>query len=335
MGFENKAIVALGSSTLDMSVVADYVIESKNKRDLLDLWREFGNYCTNRHAANIEAIILNAEGPCILIQMWEYYEDECDDKCEWFLIGTNRFTETISDLFAKKGFAKIELNPEEERFGYENWRFSGTKYPLTDGAKKWEEHINGKTAVIACDENGDRKKIAVGYHVERIFTMENRHKFAHGSDAAEKLSEHGLNIWNARDALCIYGEMTQGMDKISDEDLYNIVSAYRDTKRHEQLAESAKINTNDMGLFPFDEYDVRISRNDYGIPCFHVIKEDWDIKVMIDNGAANIIKSIGDNEEVYHYVKKNAKRWLNSTCAILPKVSNRENAKAVWLQLHN
>ena len=46
------------------------------------------------------------------------------------------------------------------------------------------------------------------------------------------------------------------------------------------------------------------------------------------------IKTQGNKKDVYNYMIKNVKQWLSEECAILPAVSNKDNAMAVWKQIH-
>lgn len=101
------------------------------------------------------------------------------------------------------------------------------------------------------------------------------------------------------------------------------------------LVEMARINTKDRGIFPFDDYEVKIWSNDHNPPHFHIIKNGWDVTFSIENGEVLSIKSQGDKMQIYKYMTDNVAKWLSSPCAILPAVSNQDNAMAVWSQLHD
>lgn len=101
------------------------------------------------------------------------------------------------------------------------------------------------------------------------------------------------------------------------------------------LVEMARINTKDRGIFPFDDYEVKIWSNDHNPPHFHIIKNGWDVTFSIENGEVLNIKSQGDKMQIYKYMTDNVVKWLSSPCAILPAVSNQDNAMAVWSQLHD
>lgn len=99
----------------------------------------------------------------------------------------------------------------------------------------------------------------------------------------------------------------------------------------ESLNEMARINTKEFnGFFPFNKFDVRIWSNDHNPPHFHVIGEDWDIIVSIENGEILKIKKIGKDSKFYTYVESFAKDWLESPCAINPKLTNYESAMLQW-----
>lgn len=101
------------------------------------------------------------------------------------------------------------------------------------------------------------------------------------------------------------------------------------------LVEMARINTKDRGLFPFDDYEVKIWSNDHNPPHFHIIKEGWNVAFSIENGEVLYIKTQGDKKKIYKYMTENVVKWLSSPCAILPAVTNQDNAMAVWTQLHD
>ena len=100
------------------------------------------------------------------------------------------------------------------------------------------------------------------------------------------------------------------------------------------LVEMARINTNDGGLFPFNSFEVKIWSNDHNPPHSHIIKDGWDVSFLIDDGEMLEIKTQGNKKDVYNYMIKNVKQWLSEECAVLPAVSNKDNAMAVWKQIH-
>ena len=55
---------------------------------------------------------------------------------------------------------------------------------------------------------------------------------------------------------------------------------------------------------------------------------------LIDDGEMLEIKTQGNKKDVYNYMIKNVKQWLSEECAVLPAVSNKDNAMAVWKQIH-
>ena len=68
---------------------------------------------------------------------------------------------------------------------------------------------------------------------------------------------------------------------------------------------------------------------------FHVICGGWNISFLIENGELLEVKTKGEKEQVYNDICKRVKKWLSSPCAVLPNVTNMQNAYAVWIQLHS
>lgn len=101
------------------------------------------------------------------------------------------------------------------------------------------------------------------------------------------------------------------------------------------ITEMARINTDESNLFPYKSYDIQIWSNDHTPPHFHVLKDGWDVEFYIENGDLYRIKKAGNNKQIYSYMVKNIKKWLTSKCAVLPMVTNQENANAIWKQLHS
>lgn len=101
------------------------------------------------------------------------------------------------------------------------------------------------------------------------------------------------------------------------------------------LNEMAKINVKEFyGLFPYNKFDIRIWSNDHNPPHFHVIADGWDIVINIKSGEILRVKQPGKNSKVYTYVKNNIQEWLNSECVVNSKLTNRENAQLIWLQIN-
>ena len=104
----------------------------------------------------------------------------------------------------------------------------------------------------------------------------------------------------------------------------------------ELLVEMARINLQENGksIFPYDKWEVRIWSNDYFPPHFHICSEGWDVSFLIETGEELNINDKGDKPQTYRYMCKNVKKWLQSPCVILPKLTNQENAAMQWAQLH-
>lgn len=127
------------------------------------------------------------------------------------------------------------------------------------------------------------------------------------------------------------------INKIVDEVVNEVISKSLNETGDEEnglLVETARINTNDRGIFPFDSFEVKIWSNDHNPPHFHVIKDGWDISFVIETGELLDVKFQGKKIDIGEYIINNVENWLADKCAILPIVSNRDNARAVWCQLH-
>ena len=106
---------------------------------------------------------------------------------------------------------------------------------------------------------------------------------------------------------------------------------------NELIVEMARINKRDSGpnaLFPFNKFDIHIWSNDHAPAHFHVMSEGWDISFNINSGNLYRINKKGTNERIYTYIINNIKKWLNSECATLKNITNKENALNIWDSLH-
>ncbi len=109
--------------------------------------------------------------------------------------------------------------------------------------------------------------------------------------------------------------------------------SYLDEAYRESLNEMARINVDEFkGFFPHNKFRLQIWSNDHNPPHFHVISDDWDIRVEISNGEILSTKKIGKNSKIYTYVQKYIKKWLNDKCAINPTQTNRQAAIIAWRQ---
>lgn len=104
-----------------------------------------------------------------------------------------------------------------------------------------------------------------------------------------------------------------------------------------KLEEIARININENGrcIFPYNSFEVKMWSNDHEPPHFHIISDGWNISFLVENGELDKVESRGSNLQVYNYICANVKKWLSSKCAILPNITNQENALAVWAQIHD
>ena len=105
----------------------------------------------------------------------------------------------------------------------------------------------------------------------------------------------------------------------------------------EQLCEMACINLRESGngLFPHNKWELKVWSNDHTPPHFHVIADGWDVSFKIDNGELLMVNIKGSNTTIYQYMITNIPKWLNAPSAILPKITNHENAQTQWEQIHS
>ena len=103
------------------------------------------------------------------------------------------------------------------------------------------------------------------------------------------------------------------------------------------ITEMARINKKEssQGIFPSNAFEVKIWSNDHTPPHFIILKDGWNISFEIENGNLLKVEGKGPNAQDYNYIVKNVSKWLNSQSAIIPTISNQQNAMAVWEQLHD
>ena len=113
------------------------------------------------------------------------------------------------------------------------------------------------------------------------------------------------------------------------------VDTYITENYKESLNEMARINTKEFyGYFPYNKFELKIWSNDHNPPHFHVISEGWDIVVSIKTGDILRVKTQGKSSKTYKYVEDSVKDWLNKPCEVTPKITNRENAMSIWMQIN-
>ena len=100
-----------------------------------------------------------------------------------------------------------------------------------------------------------------------------------------------------------------------------------------RLIEVARINIDESNGFPYDLYEIQIRSNDHTPPHFHIMKDGWDVEFYIESGELYKIQKIGKTQQIYNYMIKNVGIWLSAKCAIMPMITNKQNAIAVWKQL--
>ena len=105
-------------------------------------------------------------------------------------------------------------------------------------------------------------------------------------------------------------------------------------KSYDMLLEMARINTDETNLFPHNSYEIQIWSNDHMPPHFHILKDGWDVSFLIENGELYKINKVGKNKRIYKYMLANIGKWLSANCAVLPIATNKQNANAIWKQIH-
>lgn len=103
-----------------------------------------------------------------------------------------------------------------------------------------------------------------------------------------------------------------------------------------ELNEMARINVNEPqgSLFPYEKFDVHIWSNDHEPAHFHILTSDWNVSFYISDGKLCKINKQGKDSKIFSYLVKNVPAWLSSPCAILPSITNQQNANLQWIQLH-
>ena len=123
------------------------------------------------------------------------------------------------------------------------------------------------------------------------------------------------------------------LDKIITESINDFINEDMGIHR-EPLVEMSRINTNESNIFPYNKFEVKIWSNDHEPPHFHVICDGWNLSFGIEDGELMKVDQEGVNKSIYKHIVKNVKLWLQSKCAILPMITNQQNAMAMWIQIH-
>lgn len=105
--------------------------------------------------------------------------------------------------------------------------------------------------------------------------------------------------------------------------------------KKELIVEMARINMKESNIFPYNKFEVKIWSNDHIPPHFHIKSDGWNISYVIETGAQLEILEKGEKKSVYKYISNNVNKWLDRKCALIPQITNRENAMAQWIQLHS
>lgn len=116
----------------------------------------------------------------------------------------------------------------------------------------------------------------------------------------------------------------------------NYYDNYATSANYGEIDEMARINVNEPSgsIFPYQKYDVHIWSNDHEPAHFHIITTDWDVEFYISDGSLYKIKKEGKDKKILKYITEKAPEWLKQPCSILPSITNHQNAKLQWIQLH-
>ena len=126
----------------------------------------------------------------------------------------------------------------------------------------------------------------------------------------------------------------ESVSKVLDDNATIALNYYEET---EPLVEMARINVKETGknsIFPFNTWEVKIWSNDHEPPHFHIKCKKWNVSFNIETGELLEILSRGSESNILDYMLSSVKKWLDSPSAILPQITNRQNAFATWMQLH-
>ena len=126
-------------------------------------------------------------------------------------------------------------------------------------------------------------------------------------------------------------------NSITEEDCFNpIFELIDEMSNSEDIREKARINLEETceDIFPYKEYDVHILSDDLEPLHLHIVKDDWNVSFLIKTGDLHKIYSQGQDVHIYEYMVNNVKPWLDARFKLIPKITNRENAALMWLQLH-
>lgn len=126
------------------------------------------------------------------------------------------------------------------------------------------------------------------------------------------------------------------VDYILNETPAYLMDYYNSLENTSTIEEIARINKKESGnsIFPYNIFNVHIWSNDHNPPHFHVESNGWDLSFLIESGDFYKLNSSGNDKQTYNYIIKNVKKWLNMTCAVQPKLTNKENAELQWESLH-
>lgn len=126
----------------------------------------------------------------------------------------------------------------------------------------------------------------------------------------------------------------ESVKKVLDE---NVAYKLNYEENTEPLVEMARINMKENGkqcIFPYNVWEVKIWSNDHEPPHFHIISKGWDVSFNIETGDLIKIHNQGKEKDVLDYMTSNVKKWLESPSAILPTITNKQNATLQWIQIH-
>lgn len=84
------------------------------------------------------------------------------------------------------------------------------------------------------------------------------------------------------------------------------------------------------GLFPYDKFRLLVWGESDHEPVVHVVGSEWDAVFYYETGELYGLVSIGDDIDVFNYMKTNIPIWLKQRSTIYNKATNRDAIHAVW-----
>ena len=99
------------------------------------------------------------------------------------------------------------------------------------------------------------------------------------------------------------------------------------------------LNLHNPDLVPFPEtkFEISIWKTESNPPRLLVVSKDnaWAMKFSIALGEMLQCASVGNNVEIFKYIRKYLPIWLEMKCFENEDITNKENAINIWKKYHN